>query len=292
MAFFNIISEAIGPGVIDPSGTVVVLQGSDKTFTIGANPGKTFLDVLVDGVSVGAVPSYTFTNVQAHHTIEAQFADTPAAPGLDIESVWDRTKELLTPPTYVDLDGNPAPGVKTIVLTWADAIINAWKTGTTNIGHPCGPTPPYPHPATVLPVAFNLVAMSSYSLSMFNTGKYKDPKAKKWVVSPAIVPTSSGNMMRLTELVFSVFISNLSLVTGTPALDGCIPHIHTWDLSTGLSPAMFAQIIAGIPGAFGLPPTPAIIMLIDAFTKALQAEIIENGGTGFMFGAGHFHTLV
>ena len=31
-------------------------------------------DVLVDGISVGAVTSYTFTNVQANHTIAASFA--------------------------------------------------------------------------------------------------------------------------------------------------------------------------------------------------------------------------
>ena len=31
-------------------------------------------DVLVDGVSVGAVTSYTFTNVTANHTIAASFA--------------------------------------------------------------------------------------------------------------------------------------------------------------------------------------------------------------------------
>ena len=31
-------------------------------------------DVLVDGVSVGAVTSYTFTDVTADHTIEATFA--------------------------------------------------------------------------------------------------------------------------------------------------------------------------------------------------------------------------
>jgi hypothetical protein len=33
--------------------------------------------VLVDGVSVGAVDSYTFPNVQADHTIAASFEETP-----------------------------------------------------------------------------------------------------------------------------------------------------------------------------------------------------------------------
>jgi hypothetical protein len=38
-----------------------------------ANAGYEVYDVLVDGVSLGAIPSYDFTNVQADHAIEASF---------------------------------------------------------------------------------------------------------------------------------------------------------------------------------------------------------------------------
>ena len=38
------------------------------------------LDVLVDGVSVGAVSSYSFTNVTADHTIAASFIPTYTRP--------------------------------------------------------------------------------------------------------------------------------------------------------------------------------------------------------------------
>jgi len=51
-----------------------VSYGGSKTYTITADPGYHIEDVLVDGASVGAVTSYTFTNVTANHTIAASFA--------------------------------------------------------------------------------------------------------------------------------------------------------------------------------------------------------------------------
>ena len=50
--------------------------GSNQTFTITPDPCYHVTNVLVDGVSVGAVTSYTFTNVTANHTISASFTIT------------------------------------------------------------------------------------------------------------------------------------------------------------------------------------------------------------------------
>ena len=60
-------------GMISPSGEVTIYVGEDQTFTITPNEGYEIADVLVDGVSVGAVSSYTFKNVTGDHTIEATF---------------------------------------------------------------------------------------------------------------------------------------------------------------------------------------------------------------------------
>src|SRR5439155_1562734 len=48
--------------------------GSNQTFTITADACYHVADVLVDGVSVGAVTSYTLNNVTANHTIAAILA--------------------------------------------------------------------------------------------------------------------------------------------------------------------------------------------------------------------------
>jgi hypothetical protein len=69
------VDASAGPnGAISPSGAVAVAHGADQAFTITPDPGYLVADVYVDTVSVGAVPSYTFTNVTGGHTISATFA--------------------------------------------------------------------------------------------------------------------------------------------------------------------------------------------------------------------------
>ena len=70
----TITASAGADGAINPSGAVLVNYGDNQTFTITPNPSYHVADVLVNGSSVGAVTSYTFTNVTANHTISASFA--------------------------------------------------------------------------------------------------------------------------------------------------------------------------------------------------------------------------
>jgi type IV pilus assembly protein PilY1 len=62
-------------GTISPGTSTLIINGN-QTFTIAANPGYGISDVQVDGSSVGAVGSYTFTNVTTTHTIAATFVPT------------------------------------------------------------------------------------------------------------------------------------------------------------------------------------------------------------------------
>src|SRR5436189_2462962 len=56
------------------SGTGSVSCGSNATYTITPDACYSIADVIVDGVSQGAVGTYTFTNVTANHTISASFS--------------------------------------------------------------------------------------------------------------------------------------------------------------------------------------------------------------------------
>lgn len=68
------ISASAGPGgTISPSGNVSVNYGSNQTFTITPKSGYSIKKVMVDGVSVGKVSSFTFSNVNTGHTIKAMF---------------------------------------------------------------------------------------------------------------------------------------------------------------------------------------------------------------------------
>lgn len=71
---YTITASTGDNGTITPSGNVTVEEGASQLFTITANNGYLIEDVLVDNVSQGAISSYTFTNVQANHTIFASFA--------------------------------------------------------------------------------------------------------------------------------------------------------------------------------------------------------------------------
>ena len=74
--YYTITATAGDNGTIDPLGKVKVMEGLDKTFIITPDTSYYIADVLVDGVSVGAVPSYKFNNIRKNHTINATFEVT------------------------------------------------------------------------------------------------------------------------------------------------------------------------------------------------------------------------
>ena len=73
---YIITTSVSSGGSISPSGSVSALSGSSAPFTITPASGYQVANVLVDGTSVGAVSTYTFSNVVANHTISATFTTT------------------------------------------------------------------------------------------------------------------------------------------------------------------------------------------------------------------------
>jgi hypothetical protein len=74
---YTITASAGANGSISPSGSVSITSGSNGQFTITPDAGYRVADVVVDGVSKGAVTSYIFRQVIGNHTISASF--TPDA---------------------------------------------------------------------------------------------------------------------------------------------------------------------------------------------------------------------
>ena len=72
-SIYTITATAGANGFITPSGTVVVAEGSNQTFTIIPDYGYEIYEVYVDGGHIGAPSSYTFQNVTSNHTIFATF---------------------------------------------------------------------------------------------------------------------------------------------------------------------------------------------------------------------------
>ena len=69
----TITASAGTGGSISPSGTVTVASGSSKTYKITPRWFYKIYDVKVNGASIGAVRSYTFSSVKSSQTISATF---------------------------------------------------------------------------------------------------------------------------------------------------------------------------------------------------------------------------
>ena len=76
----TITASAGANGSIFPVGSLSVNNGSNQSFSISADQNYQILDVLVDGVSVGAASTYSFDNVSSNHTISASFVSVNQAP--------------------------------------------------------------------------------------------------------------------------------------------------------------------------------------------------------------------
>ena len=72
------ITASTGPGgIISPHEITTLMEGSNQTYSITPNSEYKVSSVLVDGISVGAVSSYTFINLQSAHTISVAFTIKP-----------------------------------------------------------------------------------------------------------------------------------------------------------------------------------------------------------------------
>lgn len=70
---YSISATASAGGSITPSGTTTVNHGGAVTITVTPSSGYRVKDVTVNGASVGAVSSYTFSSVTSNQTLYAEF---------------------------------------------------------------------------------------------------------------------------------------------------------------------------------------------------------------------------
>ena len=179
---YNTITATNGiGGTISPAGTSYVVQGQNQIFTIAPLAGYAIANVIVDSVSVGAVTSYTFTNVLAKHTIGANFtvlsffaapasivaggatvlswAETNTATGLTLSpgpGAWTNTGSAFVPPNAAPVYGTTASVVVqpaqtttyTLSITNGAGVVN--QTATVTVGAPPG--------RSVLPTIFQFGA--------------------------------------------------------------------------------------------------------------------------------------
>jgi hypothetical protein len=96
---YRIVASAGPHGSISPAETTSVACGADQGYTIAPDAGHHISDVLVDGVSIGAESTYTFTGVSAPHTIAASFAANQQTLAIGVVGSGSVTKDP-DQPTY------------------------------------------------------------------------------------------------------------------------------------------------------------------------------------------------
>ena len=74
LVIYSLTATAGTGGSISPTRSFFQSQGADQQFTISPAVGRQVAAVHVDGVSVGAVISYTFHTISANHRISATFS--------------------------------------------------------------------------------------------------------------------------------------------------------------------------------------------------------------------------
>ncbi len=73
----NTITASAGAnGTISPSGAVSVNAGGSKTFTFTPDSGYEVDEVILNGLPIGALNSYTFNNVRGNHSISVTFVES------------------------------------------------------------------------------------------------------------------------------------------------------------------------------------------------------------------------
>ncbi|TAH73857.1 MAG: hypothetical protein EWM47_01985 [Anaerolineaceae bacterium] len=77
---YTISAHAGDNGNITPSGSIKVNANSDQSFSIVPAAGYTIASVTVDDVNMGAINSYTFTNITRNHSISVTFRRTSSTP--------------------------------------------------------------------------------------------------------------------------------------------------------------------------------------------------------------------
>lgn|GEM_PF-2459198 len=87
---YAISASAGSGGTISPAGKTLTNRYGSLTVTITPNELYSIADVTVDGVSVGAVTKYVFSQVTSDHTIRAEFIQIcPSKPFADLDiSLW------------------------------------------------------------------------------------------------------------------------------------------------------------------------------------------------------------
>ena len=218
---YTITASAGSNGNISNAGANTICEGNNQSYTITPNANYHIVDVLVNGVSQGAITTYSFTNVIANHTIAASFAANCVASNSSttqtacVSYSWNGTT-YTTSGSYIRNFTNSCglDSAATLHLT----INNATSSSTT--ASVCSNQLPY----TWNSLTFN--AAGTQTKTGLTNSKGCDSSATL-ILS---VSTSSASSISISSTATTICAGGSVTFTATPVNGGTAP-IYQWKLN-------------------------------------------------------------
>ncbi len=293
---FTITSSAGAGGTISPNGATPVATGGDQTYSVTANACFTITDVLVDGVSVGPVSSYSFNSVTADHTITASFTENgpytitaSAGPNGSVAAAGssavacgsDNTYSITAASCYhiadVKVDGVSAGAVSTYTFsnTQSNHTLIATFAANATLTMPVvtGPTNVCPYIGTGEQVTYTA---SSAGATSYN-----------WIIPPNVLVVSGQGTETLTVTFNTGFAAQANKQLKVTGLSSCGNSVQTIYYLLAQAPGTAAPItgntnvcpIIGTAATYSYSIPPVTGATAYVWTAQAGTTVISNNGT-------------
>jgi PKD repeat protein len=219
---YTITASAGSHGSITPTGATTVNQGASQSYTIIPDTGYTTATLAVDSTPVSTVSAYTFSNVQANHTIDVTFISAPAGNNIIPVIVPARISGVAPLSVFFDASGTTDAGISRPF----HELEYTWNFGDTNAGTwTYGAKPGSSKNAATGPVASHVFESSgtyTVSLTVFDGTYTKTTQTTITVQDPNTVFAGTNT------ICFSTSANYTDCPTGAS-------YVHTSDFAAAIN---------------------------------------------------------
>ncbi|ASG25222.1 immunoglobulin I-set domain protein [Nitrospirillum viridazoti] len=314
---YALTATAGANGTILP-GTVSVLAGATQTFTFQPANGFAATGVTADGQSVGQVASYTFTNIQATHTVAATFSVSSAAVDLalhqpatssELENAGypagnavdgdpnTRWSSAVGPTAWLQVDLGAPKAFNRVVLSWENAYAVGYQVQVSNVGGADDQNWTTVHPETngkggIEDITFTEVTAQyvrlkltqrsgPYGYSLWSFQVYDMPTPPALTAQPANVTVTAGQTAQFTVAATGTAPFTYQwYVNGTLAATTDSPLFTTESLTTADSGTTVSVVVGNVAGTVASASATVTVTAPPQTGTGSGTGDTGNGNTG------------
>jgi len=276
-------------GTISPSGTFFQSQGASQTFTITPSAGYTTASVLVDGTSVGAVASYTFSNLTTNHTISATFTNTVGVTSYTIKASAGANGTISPSGTLtVNYDGSQTYTITPASSSYqvANVLVDGASVGAVSSYTFTKVTANHTIAATFESISsytVSAIVQGSGSISPSGTVSVAAGTNEAFIITPAAhhrildVKVDNASIGPVSSYTFANITANHTIAVTFASHDRL--HIRSTARGDGsIRPSGMVSVAAGTNKAFVITPA-AHHRLVDVLVDGISTGAASSGGS-------------